>query len=340
MRYDLSRFRGIFPAALTMFDADDQIDERATADHWDWLIAEQNVDGLVIAGTSGEFIAMTADERVRVFRLARDVVAGRVPTIFGSGHYSTKVTLDLSREAQDCGADALIAILPYYQRPTRAEVLEHYRVLRRDTSVPIMLYNNPLNSACAEIPPLEIAQLVEEDVVHMVKSTFGTVEPIHELSYLAGDRMAIFYGSFLAGYEGLCAGAHGWISGILNVAAKSAKKLYQAVVVEGDCHQGLEIWKQILPIVHLYTHRPLGAVSDLAIYRSILNFWGRKGGYCRRPVLPLGAAEEALLKSLLEKSGWNAPDGPHVGDRDAHANAHYPGKPGCQSGPGKGACAG
>lgn len=304
MPYDLSRFRGIFPAALTMFDEHDNIDERATADHWDWLITDQQVDGLVIAGTSGEFIAMTPDERVRVFQLARDVIRRRVPTIFGSGHYSTKISLELSEEAQNCGADALIAILPYYQRPTKTEVIEHYRVLRQATSVPIMLYNNPLNSACAEVTPFEIAQLVEDDVVHMVKSTFGTVEPIHELSYLVGDRMAIFYGSFLAGYEGLCAGAHGWISGILNVAAKAAKRLYEAVVTKGDSHQGLEIWKQILPIVHLYTHRPLGAVSDLAIYRSILNLWGRNGGYCRKPVLPLGPDGEVRLRSLLEQSGW------------------------------------
>jgi len=131
-----------------------------------------------------------------VFRLAKDVVSGRVPMIFGSGHYSTKVTLDLCQEAQKYGADALIVILPYYQRPTKAEVIEHYRTLRKETSVPIMLYNNALNTACSEVTPLEIARLVEEDVVHMVKSTFGTVEPVHDLSYLAGDRMAFFMDRF------------------------------------------------------------------------------------------------------------------------------------------------
>ena len=308
MPFDLSRFRGIFPAALTMFDKDDNLDEAATAQHWDWLITNRGVDGLVVAGTSGEFIAMTLEERIRVFRLAKQVVGARVPMIFGAGHYSTKVTLDLCQEAQKYGADALIVILPYYQRPTKAEVMEHYRTLRKGTNVPIMLYNNPLNTACAEVTPLEIARLVEEDVVHMVKSTFGTVEPVHDLSYLVGDRMAIFYGSFLAGYEGLCAGAHGWISGILNIVGKRAKEMFEAVVLENDARKGLEIWKSILPIVHLYTHRQLGSVSDLAIYRSILNFWGLKGGFCRRPVLPLSAAEEKMLRSLLERSGWIDPD--------------------------------
>src|SRR5579872_4217181 len=107
MAYPLDRFRGIFPAALTMFDRDNNLDEKATAEHWDWLI-RQGVDGLVIAGTSGEFIALENHERVRLFHLARDVSAGRVPLIFGTGHYSTRFTVELSQEAQKIGAAAII----------------------------------------------------------------------------------------------------------------------------------------------------------------------------------------------------------------------------------------
>jgi len=287
-----------------MFDRENNLDEEATARHWDWLITQQGADGLVIAGTSGEFIALEADERLRLFRLVKDVVRGRVPVIFGTGHYSTKLTIKLSEEAQKCGADALIVILPYYQRPSKPAVIEHYRRVRQATDLPIMLYNNPLNSACVDLSPLEIAQLVEEGVLQMVKSTYGTVEPIHDLSYLVGDRMAIFYGSFLAAFEGLCAGAHGWISGILNVVTKAAKELYASVVVENDAHKGLRIWKKILPLVHLWTYQQIGPVSDLAIYRSILNSWGLHGGVCRAPFFPLDEGQEEKLRHLLEVSGW------------------------------------
>jgi 4-hydroxy-tetrahydrodipicolinate synthase len=307
MPYALDRFRGIFPAALTMFDKDNNLDEQATARHWDWLITGQGADGLVITGTSGEFIALTDEERLRLFRLAQSVVQKRVPVIFGSGHYSTKLTIQLCEEAQKCGADALIVILPYYQRPSKAAVIEHFRRVRKATQLPIMLYNNPHNSACVELNPREIAQLVEEDVVHMVKSTFGTVEPVHDLSCLVGDRMAIFYGSFLAAFEGLCAGAHGWISGILNVATPAAKAMYDAVALRNDARQGLAIWKRILPLVHLYTHQQIGPVSDLAAYRSILNSWGLQGGYCRDPFFPLDQAQEKRLCEILAKTGWNDP---------------------------------
>ena len=308
MPYALDRFRGIFPAALTMFDKENRLDEEATARHWDWLIANQQADGLVIAGTSGEFIAMDMEERRRIFRLAPSVARHRVPVIFGSGHYSTKLTIQLSQEAQKCGADGLIIILPYYQRPPKVAVIEHYREIRKAVDLPLMLYNNPQNSACPELTPFEIAQLVEEDVLHMVKSTVGSVEPIHDLEFLVGDRMAIFYGSFLAAFEGLCAGADGWISGILNVATKAAKALYKAVGEENDARKGLRIWKRMLPLVHLVAHRPLGPVSDLATYRSILNLWGLEGGYCRAPFFPLDSTQEAELRRLLTSSGWIDPD--------------------------------
>lgn len=312
MPFALDRFRGIFPAALTMFDKDNNLDEEATARHWDWLITRQGADGLVIAGTSGEFIALADEERLRLFCLAQSVVQKRVPVIFGSGHYSTKLTIQFSEEAEKCGADALIVILPYYQRPSKAAVIEHYRRVRRATHLPIMLYNNPANSACVELNPREIAQLVDEDVLHMVKSTFGTVEPVHDLSFLVGDRMAIFYGSFLAAYEGLCAGAHGWISGVLNVCTPAARAMYDAVVVRDDARKGFAIWKRILPLVHLYTHQQIGPVSDLAAYRTILNSWGLHGGNCRDPFFPLDQAQEKRLLELLEKSGWNEPE--HVLD--------------------------
>jgi 4-hydroxy-tetrahydrodipicolinate synthase len=308
MAFELDRFRGIFPAALTMFDRNDNLDEEATVRHWEWLISNQKADGLVIAGTSGEFIAMDREERLRVFRLVKDVVKGRVPVIFGSGHYSTKLTIELTEEAERCDADAVIVILPYFQRPSKPAVIEHFRSVRCSTNLPIMLYNNPLNSACVDFSPPEVARLVEEDVVHMVKSTYGTVEPIHDLSLLVGDRMAIFYGSFIAGYEGLCAGAHGWISGVLNVATSAAKEMYRAVVHDNDAARGLRIWKRILPLVHLYTHQQIGPVSDLAMYRSILNLWQLQGGFSRAPFFPLNAEQEQKLRDVLERSGWLDPD--------------------------------
>lgn len=301
--FALSKFQGIFPAAMTMFDADQELDEAATVDHWNWLV-EQGAHGLVIAGTSGEFISLTLEERARLFELATTHFKGRVPIIAGTGHYSTKLTIELSLRAQEAGVDALILILPYFQNPPKPAILEHYRLIRKNTKIPIMLYNNPRNAACVELSPAEIARLVEEDVFHMVKSTFESVVPIHDLTYLVGDHMRIFYGSFLSAYEGLLAGAHGWISGILNVIPAQALALYNAIKVEKDIERAFAVWLRLLPIINLYTKREIGDVSDIEIYRAILEIWGRQGRYSRLPSLSLTKEQRKILNERLVSSGW------------------------------------
>ncbi len=303
MRKNLERFKGIFPAALTMFDKNEDLDLELTARHWEWLI-RQGVDGLVIAGTSGEFIAMEKSERVRLFGLARSVAGSRLPVVVGAGHYSTKLTIEMCHSAEEAGADAVIIILPYYQRPFKSAVFEHFRMVRRETALPIMLYNNPANSACVDFTPLEIAELAGEDVVQMVKSTYESVVPIHELRFLLDDRLAIFYGSFLAAFEGLVAGAHGWISGILNVVPRAARILYESCRENNDADFGARVWKEILEIVHLYTHHQVGPVSDLAIYRGILKHWGHDAGFSRNPTANLSSEQEQTLLSRLRDNGW------------------------------------
>jgi 4-hydroxy-tetrahydrodipicolinate synthase len=306
MPYDLTPFQGIFPAGLTFFDARGELDEQSTGEHWDWLI-RQGVQGLVVAGTSGEFVALETEERIRLFSLAKAVSRGRVPVVMGAGHYSTRLTLRMAEAAQKAGADALIVILPYYQKPTKAGVFRHFFEVRNASQVPVMLYNNPGNSACVDFSPVEIARLAEEDVIHMVKSTYETVVPIHELDYLAGDRLAIFYGSFLAALEGLLAGAHGWISGFLNIIPGAAFEMYQRIARDNDARAAREVWRRILPLIHLYTHQLLGPANDLAIYRSILKLWGLKGGFSRQPFLPLTEEQEKKLEGLLGQYGWLQP---------------------------------
>jgi len=304
--FDLSPFHGIFPAGMTFFDPDGNLDERATLEHWRWLV-DQGVHGLVVAGTSGEFIALTDQERVRLFRLAVENFRGRVPIIAGTGHFATKWTVALSHQAQQIGVDALIVILPYYSRPPQPSVIEHYRAVRGATDLPIMLYNNPANTACAALSPSDIVQLVEQDVIQMVKSTMESVVPVHDLALLVGDRMRVFYGSFLSAFEGLTAGAHGWISGVLNVAAAPAREMYDAVAIGKDLDRGRQLWQKILPIVHLYTYQKLGPAADIPIYRSMLEHWGRHGGSSREPFSPLTEQQRQRLAAELDAAGWSTP---------------------------------
>jgi 4-hydroxy-tetrahydrodipicolinate synthase len=297
-----SGWSGIVPAALTMFTASGELDDDATAAHLERLIAD-GAHGVVIGGTSGEFALLNEAERERLIEIGVEAVSGRVPVIAGTGYVATRETIRLTRRAEQLGADGAIVILPYFQRPTAIEVERHYVEVGSATGLPVMIYNNPANTAA---PPLEVAairRLWDGGHAHAVKSTFPTVHQVHELRAELPDRFRVFYGSFMAPMEGLAGGAHGWISGILNVVTAEAVELWNAVAIEGDLQRGREIWRRILPIKLLWTRTLLGPLSDLAIYRAILQLRGLHGGSCRAPITAPSSEQLRALEAFLVEHG-------------------------------------
>lgn len=292
---------GIYPAAMTMFDERGRVDEDATAAHVAQLV-EDGVQGVVAAGTSGEFILLDADERMRVIRAVVAGAAGRVPVIAGTGTAATHETIALTEQAAAAGTAGAIVILPYYLKPTMAEVMGHFRAVGTASPIPVMVYNNPANSAAPAIEPPGLAELYREGLVASVKSTFPTVHQVHELRALTNEGFRVFYGSFMAPLEGLAGGAHGWVSGILNVAARDAVRLHRAMEA-GDLQAARAAWARILPIKLLWTRSELGHVSDIAMYRAILRLRGRIAGHCRAPVHELMPEQVTRLRSILGPLG-------------------------------------
>jgi 4-hydroxy-tetrahydrodipicolinate synthase len=295
---------GIWPAVMTMFDADGDIDEAATARHVEYLI-RSGVHGLIAAGTSGEFISLDNEERLRVIRVVLEASNGRVPVYAGTGHYSTRHTIALTQAAERLGALGAIVILPYFQKPPKPSVLTHYRSLRAATSLPIMLYNNPANSACVELSSRDVAMLAEEGVIQSVKSTFESCVPVHDLLNRCGDRLRVFYGSFQSPMEALLGGAHGWISGFLNFLTADCVALYDACA-RGDVAEARRIWGRLLPFKQLFTHQLLGPVNDLDIYRAGLELLGEHGGRSRLPFEPLDREQREALEALMRQQGYLA----------------------------------
>ena len=230
------------PGGVTMFDSSGELDEEATSAHLDRLISE-GAHGIVVGGTSGEFISLTDAERRRLIDVAVRAVAGRVPLIVGTGCFSTAETLRLTDYAAVAGVEGAIIILPYYQRPSEAEVLTQ----SRDTGAA-----QPVRSGMGERCQIDVP----------------TVHQVHELRAELDDGFRVFYGSLMAPLEGLAGGAHGWISGILNVATHDAVHLRNAMQ-RGDLAAARVAWARILPIKYLYTpSRSARSVTSPSTARS------------------------------------------------------------------------
>jgi 4-hydroxy-tetrahydrodipicolinate synthase len=294
------KIKGIIPAMITVFDENEAIDEKGIRSHVNFLI-ENRVHGIAPVGSTGEFIAMTLEERKRVLEIVVDEAKRRVPIYAGTGHYTTKSTIELSQHAQKVGAAGVMVIPPYYMQPPKADVIAHFRDLARNIDIPIILYNNPW-FAGFELSTWDIAKLVEEGVVASVKAAHGDVDRIHNLKFLCGDRVSALYGHDYCTLEAFLAGADGWLAGMPNVFPLLCRHLYDAAVEERNLDKAQILWRKMLPFVHFAMYNKEDRYPHwLSVFKTALNLMGRRVGSPRKPLTLLAGREEQKLKAILSE---------------------------------------
>jgi 4-hydroxy-tetrahydrodipicolinate synthase len=298
---DVRTPQGIIPAMVTVFNKDGSVDEQATRNHAEWLI-QHGVHGLAPAGSTGEAVAMTPEERTRVVKAVISQVKGRVPVFPGTGHYDTALTLRQSREAIDAGADTVMIILPYYYMPTIDSTMIHLARVAKEIGRPFILYNNPW-FAGFELMPEQVKKLLDDGVICGIKAAHGDPMRVNYLKYLCGDKLKVLYGHDYSPLEAFAVGADGWLSGMPNVYPKHAAALYEAVALKKDLAAGQEIWAKMLPLSYYFMYQRKGAPQSphwLPVIKAAITKMGGNGGYPRLPALPLGDEDGKILAEVLK----------------------------------------
>lgn len=289
--------KGVIPPMITVFQDDETIDERRTRDHVNFLI-KNGVHAIAPDGSTGEFIALTLDERKRLIELVIDEVNVRVPVYPGTGHYSTRLTIELSKFAEKSGAQGIMVIPPYYLNPPKHDVFAHFRALREAVDIPIILYNN-IWFAGYEFNPWEVAQLVKEDVLHGIKCAHGDPWKVHTLKHLCGDKLVVYYGHDINGLEALLCGADGWLTGMVNLLPALCVQLYE-FATQGRVAEAKDLWDRLIPLVNfICVNRINNYPHFVQIFKDGLNLLGRDVGKPILPLTPLKDQEKAYLEDLL-----------------------------------------
>ncbi len=225
-------FRGVCASTLTPFGPDGRPDLGRIGPHIDWIIAD-GAHGISPLGSSGEFAALEADDRRAVLEAALAANAGRLPVVAGTAHCTTAGAVELSRHAERAGADALLVVPPYYMAPTPRQVMAHYRRIAEAVSIPIVLYHNiPLTAV--DLRTEHLVRLFEEGAIGGVKMSNPEPDRICELLQATGGRLFVYAGIDTVAFEGLCHGAHGWISGIPSIVPGFARRVYEALAERSD----------------------------------------------------------------------------------------------------------
>ncbi len=192
MRMSEISFRGAFTALITPFLEDGSLDEATLCALVERQI-EGGIDGLVPCGTTGESVTMSDEEQLRVVELTVEQAKGRVPVVAGTGSNSTAKTIKASKAAEAAGADALLVVCPYYNKPTQKGLEAHFRAVCDAVSIPVMLYNIPGRSSI-DMSAETIARLSDVPNLLAIKEATGTSVRTAELTALTGDRFAILSG--------------------------------------------------------------------------------------------------------------------------------------------------
>ena len=290
-------FKGSIPALITPFTNTGAVDEEAFARHVEWQIAEGS-HGLVPVGTTGESPTLSHAEHKRIVEICIQVAKGRVPVIAGAGSNNTVEAIELAVHAEKSGADGILVVTPYYNKPTQKGLIAHYSAIANAVKLPIVIYNIPGRSVI-DMTPETMAVLHKAHPNLMgVKDATGKIERVSEQRMICGKDFVQ-----LSGEDATALGfnAHGGV-GCISVTANVAPKLcaeFQELTLKGDYAAALALQDKLMPL-----HKAIFMEPGVCGAKYALSKLGLQSRNVRLPLLPsLEPATEAALDAALRHAG-------------------------------------
>lgn len=279
-------FRGCHTAIVTPF-RQGRVDLPALEQLVNWQI-EAGIDGIVAVGTTGESATLSVEEHVEVVANVVRTAAGRVPVIAGAGANATAEAIELSRRAADVGANGLLHVTPYYNKPSQEGLFRHYEAIAASTKLPILLYNVPSRTAC-DLLPATVQRLAAIDNIVGIKDATGQLSRYTELMLLVGSRLTVLAGDDATTFPLYAIGGHGVISVVSNIAPAKMAQMWD------HAHAGR---MQQAAALHLELHTLMSllfAETSPAPVKAALAHVGRLANELRLPLVP---ATSDLTKKL------------------------------------------
>jgi 4-hydroxy-tetrahydrodipicolinate synthase len=277
----------ILTAAVTPFHADGRVDEEAAVNLWKYLF-DHGSDGLVIAGTTGEATTLTDEEHVGLVSLAVQEMRDHGSIVAGAGSNDTRHACELTEQVTDAGADAVLAVTPYYNKPNRRGILAHYREVARCTDKPIVLYNIPSRTA-VNMPPDLLAELAQiENIAAVKQANDDDLQPIDGLNVYAGNDTTLARVLDFGGSGGVLVASH--------VVGREMRRM----VDEPERRAEIDASLQDVYAAMFVTASP-------APCKAAMNLLGVDVGGLRLPMVPCDDAELETVRTALEAHGLLEP---------------------------------
>jgi 4-hydroxy-tetrahydrodipicolinate synthase len=289
-----TKFQGSFTALVTPFK-NGALDEAAFRGLVSWQI-EQGSHGLVPVGTTGESPTLSHAEHHRVVEMCIDEAKGRVPVIAGAGSNSTREAVDLAVHAEKAGADAVLVVTPYYNKPTQEGMYQHFKAVNDAIGIPIIIYNIPPRSV-VDMSVETMTRLFELNNIAGVKDATANLARVSQQRHAMGPDFIQLSGEDMTALAYMAAGGHGCISVVANVAPKLCADLMSAVM-QGDYAAGLKIQDRLTPL-----HDAVFKEPGLAGAKHGLKLLGRLEEEVRLPLMNVTPPTGKVIRDAMVHAG-------------------------------------
>jgi 4-hydroxy-tetrahydrodipicolinate synthase len=287
-------FKGSFTALVTPF-SNGSLDERSFRSLVDWQIAE-GTNGLVPVGTTGESPTLSHEEHRQVVEWCIEQAKGRVPVIAGSGSNSTKEAIELSQHAEQAGADAVLVVTPYYNKPTQEGLYQHFKAINDAIGIPIIIYNIPIRSVI-DMSVETMARLFELKNIAGVKDATANVVRVSQQRAAMGEGFNQLSGEDATALGFNAHGGHGCISVTSNVAPRLCAE-FQSACLRGDFASALKLQDKLAPL-----HINLFVETSPAPVKYALSLIGKCADKLRLPMVPATEKAQAAVRQAMVHAG-------------------------------------
>ncbi len=287
-------FEGSIVAMVTPF-RDGKVDEVKIRELVQFHV-KNGTDAIVPCGTTGESPTLSHAEHKRVVEVTIEAAAGQIPVIAGTGSNSTAEAIELTQHAKQAGADGVLMVCPYYNKPTQAGLVAHYRAVAAAVDIPIIMYNIPGRTGVNMLTET-VAALAELPNIVGMKEASGSLEQMTEVISLCGDRLTVVSGDDTLTLPLMAVGGKGVISVVANVVPKETAEMTRAAL-NGDWKRAKELHLRLFPLCKamFYETNPIPV-------KTAMQLLGRLNGELRLPLCPMSQANRDKLQKALQAYG-------------------------------------
>ena len=289
------RFGSVVTAMVTPFRGDHAVDLDGARELASWLV-DNGSDAVVVAGSTGESPTLSSKEKSDLFRAVGEAIRGRGKLICGTGTYSTAESLELTQAAEDAGADGLLVVTPYYNKPPQRGLVAHFERIADATELPMILYNIPGRTA-TRIEHETLLRLAERPNIVAVKDSTGDFQAITKLVAESPEGFEVYSGDDWATFGYLCLGAVGVVSVAAHLVGPQIRQMIE-LIETGDVPAARKIHESLSPLFNAFF-----VTSNPIPLKAALEMVGRPCGDPRLPLVPATAEEKDRVRRALEDAG-------------------------------------